>query len=93
MEPDEFISCLLDNLHLSDQNGIEFTHIILNIASGLVNFMQEHHLLFDEVHRVVDVVAVGPDHLLLFLQDLLNQVLVVLTQKLRVATVLRLQGW
>jgi len=53
--------------------------------------MQQHHLLFDKVDYVIDVLSVAPDEVLFFLQDHLDQLLMVVADLINVIPILRLQ--
>ena len=70
---------------------IEAGDVLFDVGAGLVDLVEEGHLLLDEVDDVVDVAAVARDDLLFLLEDLLNQFLMLRTQGVRVVRILRLQ--
>jgi hypothetical protein len=70
---------------------IEAGDVLFDVGAGLVDLVEEGHLLLDEVDDVVDVAAVARDDLLFLLEDLLDQFLMLRAQGVRVVRVLRLQ--
>ena len=49
------------------KQGIQISHILLDIRPWLVHLVKQVHLLFDQVNHIIDVPAVASDHLLFFL--------------------------
>lgn len=58
-----------DKLHLVQQDGVKGGNVVLNVGAGLVDFVKEHHLLFDEVYYIVNVRSVATYELLFLLQN------------------------
>jgi len=53
--------------------------------------MQQHHLLFDEVNHIIDVLSVASNQLLFFLQDHFYQALVVIADFVHIRPILLIQ--
>ena len=68
-------------------------HVVLDVATRLVDLVEQRHLLLDQVHHVINVAAVTRDQLLLLLEDLLDELFVLSAQLVRVTSVLYLQGF
>ena len=69
---------------------IKVFDILFHIGAWLINFIEQDHLLLDQVHHLVNMPPVPVDPLFLLLQDLLDQVLVVGAKTVRVVAVLAL---
>jgi hypothetical protein len=88
VEGHQLVPHLLDHLDLRKQHLVQVSHIFFNIWARLVNFIEKNHLLFDEVDHFIDVLTVPVDELFLFLEDLLNQLLVLIAQLVCVISIL-----
>ena len=68
-------------------------HVVLDVATRLVDFVEQRHLLLDQVHHIINVAAVTRYQLLLLLEDLLDELFMLSAQFVRVTSVLDLQGF
>jgi len=89
VELEKFAARGHDVLHLVNEYPVQLGDIVLYLRAGKVDFVEQQHLLFDEVNDVVDMVSVLGDEGLLLLQDLLYQFLVVVAEEFLVVLVLQ----
>ena len=78
MELDQLLAHLCDHSHFLNQQRVELFDVVLDVGVGLVHLLQQLHVFLDDVNDAVHVGSVHLDNLLLFLQDSLDQRLVVL---------------
>ena len=56
-------------LRLLVEDSVQACHVCVHIGAGPVDVVDEDHLLFHEIHHVVDVLPMACDQFLLFLWD------------------------
>lgn len=83
-EVDQLLLVSCDHVHFVVQNGVQVLHVIVNVGSRLIDFMEQLHFLLHDVHHVVNVSPVATHHFLFFVQNDSNQLLVSLTHHLKV---------
>jgi hypothetical protein len=64
---------------------------LFHITTRFVHIVEESHLTLYQINKVVDVFPVPIDKFLLFLKDLFNDLLVIVTQLFRVGLILVFQ--
>lgn len=72
VEIDQTLANDSDKLHLMQKDRVEGGHVLLDVRAGLVNFVKEHHFLFDKVDYIIDVRSVAPNELFFLRQNHLH---------------------
>ena len=80
-----------NQLELVEEDGVERGDVLVDVGAGLVHLVEQVHLLLDYVDDVIDVLSMLTDQVLLFLQDLVDQPLMVSADAVQVVPILVLQ--
>ena len=91
VEVEQLATKIVHHVHFSKENFVQFFNVGLHIASRLIYFLENFHFFFDYLDRLLAARIVLKNELLFFLQDLLDQLLVLLAQGLKVPFVLYFQ--
>ena len=87
----KFFSEVADDLHLLEEDAIETSGVDLNVAARFIDLIQESHLLLHYSDDFVDMATMRMYKLLFFLQNLLDQLLVVIAELVHISSVLAFQ--
>ena len=67
---------LCDHSDLLLEQLVKAGYVLLDVGSGLVYFVKEGHLLFYQVHNIIDMSAVPRNNFLFLLKNLFDKFLV-----------------
>lgn len=91
MEVYKLTSDVMHHIYLLQNKLIQVGDVLTHITPWLINFIQKSHLTFDQVYQVINVLAMTINQLLLFLKNLLNELLMLVAKSFRIVLELLLK--